>query len=225
MGESRETTGPGSPSRHGIGVAIIPGMKRIVGAFLAALVGIHCSAPTDAPESASAESEITSPAAPNENKARPAAPADPAAPVAPPSEPVVPELAGLVRSGVAPHVTSTITDASGALYATGTFIGNVRIGSFLIKSRGDKDVFLLKLDAERQLQWVRAVGSASLESAPRIDLEETKVTVVGMTKGNGDMDCGSGPLQQWSSETFFLCIFGGEDGKVLSGGVFPTGAP
>ena len=86
-----------------------------------------------------------------------------------------------------------------------------------------EDVFLMKLDMRGNLEWVRAVGSVWAESAPRVTVEGGSVTLVGMTKG--EMDCGSGPLQRWSSDTFFLCIFGGVDGAAVSGGVFPTGTP
>ena len=56
-----------------------------------------------------------------------------------------------------------------------------------------------------------------------LDDGSTNVHVVGITKGS--MDCGAGPLPTWSSDTFFLCVFGGPDGATLAGGVFPTGSP
>jgi hypothetical protein len=115
-----------------------------------------------------------------------------------------------------------VSDASGATYATGTFTDSVAIGDTLIRSRGDKDVFLVKLSPTGALAWVRAVGSVALESAPHVSLEdEGRVIILGMTKG--EMDCGTGPLNTWDSPTFFLCIFGGPDGRTLAAGVFPTG--
>jgi hypothetical protein len=102
-------------------------------------------------------------------------------------------------------------------------VNDVVIGETLLRSKGDKDVFLMKIDSTGTFVWVRAVGSAYAEREPRVTLEGAEVNVIGMT--DGAMDCGSGPLATWSSATFFFCIFGAADGASLSGGVFPTGTP
>ena len=67
------------------------------------------------------------------------------------------------------------------------------------------------------------MGSAKSESGPRVSLDDGRVSVVGLTAG--EMDCGGGPLPTWSSQTFFLCLFGQTDGDSVGGGSFPTGAP
>jgi hypothetical protein len=204
-------------------------MRNVVGVLVAAAVGIHCSAPTEstfdtsAPEiGASQEPERPSPRQPT--PATPAAKGEPqpASGSAPQNHPV--DLTPFLHHSATTHVTSTTTDESGALYVTGTFVGDTLIGDLVVASRGDKDVFLLKISAQQKLEWVRAVGSASVESSPRVSIEQgARVNVIGMT--NGAMDCGDGPLPWWSSSTFFVCVFGGKDGASISGGVFPTGAP
>ena len=203
---------------------------RTVAVFLvAAAVGIHCSAPSDSPSTSSPE--LTGTVAPTP----PPAPAR--ANESPPEAPFVPEtkapdhleetkidFSTFIREGDRARVTSAVVDpTSGATYAAGTFLDNVVIGGTLIKSKGDKDVFLLKVAAGGAFQWVRAVGSAYTESEPRVTIEGSEVNVIGMT--DGAMDCGAGPLATWSSATFFLCVFGATDGTSLSGGVFPTGTP
>ena len=203
-------------------------MRNVVGILLAAAVGIHCSAPTQSPEPSSSEPElVASPrAAQTEAPQLPATSAeDPSAAKIDRSAPSAADFAPLIPEGARAHVTSTVTDASGAAYATGTFEGRVIIGGIAVQSKGDKDVFLLKVDARRQLQWVRSVGSGLTESGPRVAVEDgtDRVEIVGTT--NGRMDCGSGPLGTWSSDTFFFCVFGGAAGEAVSGGVFPTGAP
>lgn len=193
-----------------------------VGVLVAASFGIHCSAPTDQSTDTSVP-EVAAPAPPS--RERPAqAPAESA--VAPSrSELEVPALAALVHAGIAPQVTSTVRDDAGSVYVTGTFFGEVIIGNTTLTSKGDTDVFLLKLDSTGGFGWVRAVGSATVERAPRVTLSiaSDRITLVGLT--DGDMDCGAGPMAPWSSGTFFLCIFGGTDGTSVSSGVFPTGSP
>jgi hypothetical protein len=202
-------------------------MRNVVGALVAAAVGIHCSAPADSTLDTSSP-EIVASQEPEPAGARKATPGPATVPedLRPPSGKAVrqPDLAAFLHHNATTHATSTITDESGAIYVTGTFVGNTLIGDTVVHSRGDKDVFLLKITPQGLFDWVRAVGSASIESAPRVSLEAgARVNVIGMT--NGEMDCGDGPLPWWSSGTFFVCVFGGRDGASLSGGVFPTGAP
>lgn len=203
-------------------------MRNVVGILLAAAVGIHCSAPTQSPDPTSSETEIVaSPGAAQTEAPQQAAPGadDQAATRIDHAAPTAADFAPLIPEGAHVHVTSTVTDTSGASYATGTFEGRVIIGGIAIQSKGDKDVFLIKIDQEGHFEWVRSVGSGLTESGPRVTLEDgmNRVQIVGTT--NGRMDCGSGPLGTWSSDTFFFCVFGGTKGEPVSGGVFPTGAP
>lgn len=196
-------------------------MRNPAGILVVALVGLHCSTPADPVETSepALEDSAEPPAAPSRPAPVPG-PEPPAGRAA--SEESVFDLSGLVHDGSSPHVTSKVTDATSATYVTGTFVGRVQIGDAVIRSRGDQDVFLVKISATRTVVWVRAVGSAALESSPRVSLEdEHRVTVIGMTKG--EMDCGEGTFNTWNSSTFFVCIFGGADGATLTGGVFPTG--
>lgn len=193
-----------------------------VGALVAAAFGLHCGVPTDDPTDTSVP-EVVAPAKPSRERPAPA-PAESA--VAPSrSQLAVPALAALVHAGIAPRVTSTVTDDAGSVYVTGTFFGEVIIRNTTLKSKGETDVFLLKLDSTGGFLWVRGVGSAKVERAPRVMLSvaSSRVTIVGLT--DGDMDCGAGPMAPWSSGTFFVCIFGGTDGTSVSSGVFPTDSP
>lgn len=195
-----------------------------VGALVAAVLALHCSAPTADPTDTSA-TEIVAPAPPRTGVSPGPTRVSEDDHETSPFETSVPGLAAMVHAGIAPRVTSAVTDEAGAHYVTGTFMGTIVIGSATLTSKGDKDVFLLKLDPTGAFLWVRSAGSASVERSPQVtlSLERDRVTVVGIT--DGEMDCGGGPMAPWSSETFFLCIFAGADGAVKGSAVFPTGAP
>lgn len=198
-------------------------MRTLVGLVLASAVGIHCGAAGELPGDSSPElaSEGASPASGAATDTTPAADA----PNMPNqrARPFV-DFSSLIAGASTTHVTSTIVDpASGATYAAGTFVDHVVIGGTRLQSKGDKDVFLFKVDADGSIEWVRGVGSAYAEKDPRVTLDGVQVNVIGMTDGR--MDCGAGPLGTWSSATFFFCVFGASDGTSLSGGVFPTGTP
>lgn len=192
-----------------------------VGVLIAAAFAVHCSAPSDHP--AGTSPELVAPAPPHNGDAPRPAPVAETADEASPFDDSVPGFAALVHAGIAPRVTSTVMDETRSQYVTGTFMGTVILGNATITSKGDKDVFLLKLDPTGGFRWVRAVGSASAERSPKVtlSLESNHVTVVGIT--DGEMDCGAGPMAPWSTETFFLCIFSGTDGALKGSGVFPTG--
>jgi hypothetical protein len=203
-------------------------MRNVVGILLAAAVGIHCGAPAESAEPAASSPElVAAPGAPQtEAPAEPQAGAlDQKAQKAERPGAVAPDFSPLVLESATTHITSTVTDLEGASYATGTFEGRIVIGRTAFQSRGDKDVFLIKVDRSGQLEWARAVGSGMAETGPRVSLEDgtSRIHLLGTTKGR--MDCGDGPLSSWSSDTFFFCVFGGVDGAPIAGGVFPTGAP
>jgi hypothetical protein len=203
-------------------------MRTVVGFLVAAAVGIHCSAPAESPGTSAPELVGTEAPAPSPTRPREPKPSDEPSKGAPTGpdhlEQTKVDLSAIIHDGETTHVTSTVVDpASGATYATGTFVHEVDIGGTPVKSKGDKDVFLFKVDATGTVEWVRAVGSVFAETEPRVTLAGAEVNVIGMT--DGAMDCGSGPLATWSSDTFFFCVFGSTDGTSLSGGVFPTGTP
>jgi hypothetical protein len=201
-----------------------------IGALALAVAGVHCSAPAgeEAPVTtdpvdfvpgAGARDDAEEPPAkeePARDDARGRAWFEGNAPRL-----LAPELAPLVRDGADTVVTSTVRDADGSLYATGTFIGNIAIGPRILYSRGSKDIFLVKVDRRSRFVWARALGSAGAERAPRVSISEGRVSVIAMTKG--DVDCGKGPMPVWSTETFFMCSFRLADGAPIVGGAFPTG--
>ena len=199
-------------------------MRTAVGLLLAAVAGLHCSAPAELPGTPSPELTSESPSSPPGTASE--RPNDETHAARVPNQLARPTsgIASSIAEASTTHVTSAIVDpTSGATYAAGTFVDDVVIGGTLLKNKGDKDVFVLKVDALGTLEWVRGVGSAYAETEPRVTLSGAEVNVIGMTAGR--MDCGTGPLGSWSSATFFLCVFGASDGTSLSGGVFPTGTP
>jgi hypothetical protein len=195
---------------------------RYVLAVLLASVGLHCGVSTEPVETSPPPG--AAPEAPPPSSAPPAATTlwSEETPPAAPGPPAA-ALASLVRASDALKVNSVVRAASGDTFVTGTFVGTVQIGASTLTSKGAEDVFLVRLDASSRLVWVRAVGGPGVERAPRASLADASVSLFGMT--TGEMDCGHGPLQRWSSETFFLCDFDVEDGASGWGGVFPTGVP
>jgi len=115
---------------------------------------------------------------------------------------------------------SSATGPDGSRYVARIFSGRFRIGTTMLQSRGGADVLLARIRPEGTVAWARAVGSKGDESNPRVSFSDDSVKLVAMT--DGAVDCGQGPLNTWSSETFFLCTFE-PDGTPINSASFPTG--
>ncbi len=56
---------------------------------------------------------------------------------------------------------SIIADSNSNIYVTGRFGGNISFGNYNFTSDGSRDVFLMKMDLNGNIIWVRAFGSQS----------------------------------------------------------------
>jgi hypothetical protein len=196
----------------------LPRAARVASAacVAAAACGLHCAPSAEAARDGTDGTATPPGPAQEEEEPTPAGPRR----TAPKPEPFAPQR--LTRSGGV--VTSSYEHTDGTVYSTGIFAGSLDLAGVRLVSKGGDDVFVAKWNEDGTLAWALAAGSPQKESAPNIGtVAEGRVSVVGMTEGQ--MDCGSGPLPIWTSETFFFCAFGTDDGVWLAGGTFPTGAP
>lgn len=197
-------------------------MRTAVTVILALTTGIHCSAPGDrlsrgGEEAAAEDGPAEGPDGPRVAHA-----------AILPEGSLTASVGGLTpafarRQDLLSKVTSSVIDDDGTFYGAGTFSGVLAYATGTVKSRGGTDIFVVKVMPDGTVAWLRSVGSYYDETSPRVTLGEDRVKLLGLTDGNAD--CGSGPLHGWSSETFFLCTYGFNDGNLLEAGAFPTGVP
>jgi len=89
------------------------------------------------------------------------------------------------------------TDASGNVYATGSFEGSVdfdpNAGVTPLASSGSSDIFALKLTSAGSLAWAKKIGGTQFERAYGIKVDSSgNVVVSGYTDGTADLDPGAG---------------------------------
>lgn len=94
-------------------------------------------------------------------------------------------------------------DATGNVYATGTFSGTSDFDpgttTVNLTSAGDMDAFIQKLDASGNFLWARSVGGTLEDNANTIVTDsQGNVYVAGSFKGSGDFDPGSGTCSFFS---------------------------
>lgn len=120
------------------------------------------------------------------------------------------------------HVTSSVSASDGSRFIAGLFSGTMTVGDVVLHSRGGDDVFFARLLSDGTIDWIKSVGSRKSERGAHIKFDDDRVTLIAMMEAA--VDCGSGPLYPWSSESFFVCVFD-VTGEPLIGSAFPTGRP
>ena len=66
---------------------------------------------------------------------------------------------------------SVALDQSGNSYVTGTFNGTAKFGGFTLRSRGDRDVFVVKCDPQGQVLWALQAGGFYTDVGNRIAVD------------------------------------------------------
>lgn len=88
-------------------------------------------------------------------------------------------------------------DASGGIYSTGYFSDTVDfdpgVGTCELISKGDYDIFISKLDASGNFEWVKQMGGPYYEICWAIDFNAYGyIYTTGVFRGTGDYDPGAG---------------------------------
>jgi hypothetical protein len=123
-------------------------------------------------------------------------------------------------------VTSVIFARDGTIWSAGWFRDSVQFGAFTLQSRGEEDAFVAHTAADGTVLWAVSAGSPESERNARVIVQDDGsggVTLTGLTAGK--LDCGSGPLPQWSEATYFLCRYRQTDGMPIDGATFPGPGP
>ena len=90
------------------------------------------------------------------------------------------------------------TDANGNSYITGTFVGTAQFSitgnNTTLTSNGTTDIFILKLNADGDFQWVKQVGGVSTDAGSDIKIDQSNnILVTGQFFGNNvDFNPGAG---------------------------------
>ncbi|WP_276135070.1 T9SS type A sorting domain-containing protein [Polluticoccus soli] len=95
------------------------------------------------------------------------------------------------------EVAAITTDAKGNILAVGNFQGTADMdpgpGVTNLVSAGDRDAFIIKLDANGNLLWARQLGSTGRDRALKVKTDTAgNVVVIGSFIGSVDLDPGPG---------------------------------
>ncbi|MBF9220108.1 hypothetical protein [Hymenobacter ruricola] len=82
-------------------------------------------------------------------------------------------------------VTATAVDAAGNVYLAGKFRNTVVLGSTMLTSLGDNDVFVAKFSpVSNQFVWAQQAGGTGYDAATALAVNKTSVYVTGSFSGS-----------------------------------------
>jgi len=72
-------------------------------------------------------------------------------------------------------------DLTDNIYITGIFSNSLTVDSVTLSSKGDDDIFILKLTPSQNMVWLHQIGSIGKDGAGDISIKENKIYVTGAT--------------------------------------------
>jgi uncharacterized protein (AIM24 family) len=101
------------------------------------------------------------------------------------------------------HGESVAVDGAGNVLVTGSFSGAVDFGGGTLQGLGNKDIFLLKLDANGAHLWSKSFGDSGLQDGKSIAVDGSgNVLVTGLFTGT--IDFGGVPLKSAGGSDLFV---------------------
>ncbi len=86
-----------------------------------------------------------------------------------------------------------VRTSDGGIIWAGTFEGDVDVGGFPLKSKGQSDVFLAKVDSAGKVSWAKSLGGVGYEGSAAMALfSQGQILLSGFYEGAPDF--GNGPL-------------------------------
>jgi hypothetical protein len=121
------------------------------------------------------------------------------------------------------YVQTVQVNKDQSVVVTGDFLGTVDFGNGGIKSYGDRDAFVLKLDPKGDLEWVKRFGDPALQGAQAAVFDDAgDILVTGRFSGN--VDFGLGVIKSESGlDSVFLLKLDAAGNTLWSRGFGKTG--
>jgi hypothetical protein len=114
---------------------------------------------------------------------------------------------------------SMVEAEDGSIYIAGRFTESMRMGSFMLSSRGDQDIFIAKLDTNQDVLWAHSLGGPGLDRDAALAVDKNHLYVMGRSAGSFiDVDPGPGStiFDQTGAQYFdgFFARYSASDGQL-----------
>jgi gliding motility-associated-like protein len=116
-----------------------------------------------------------------------------------------------INSPLFDYVYDIAVDNAGNVFTTGSFQNTIDFdpgaGTHLVTSKGSRDAYILKLDANGNFQWVVQIGSTGLDDAINLEVDNLgNVYSSGYFSGTADFDPGAGVINLTSDGSYYSFI-------------------
>lgn len=127
------------------------------------------------------------------------------------------------------HVADVETDVDGSIYIIGEFSGAVQMDRLALASAGGLDVFMARLDASGNVQWLRRAGGLGIDRGLKLSVGGgATIAAVGEFMGEADL-FGTTLTSQGSTTDMFVALINKTDGSLQwirqGGGPLGTDSP
>ncbi len=102
---------------------------------------------------------------------------------------------------------AVVADATGGVFVAGSFSGSLDLGTETLRSAGDTDIFVVKLDAAGAVVWGKRFGDASFQTATSLALGPSGHLQVGGSF-SGTLELGPSRLSARDNDAFFAELDG-----------------
>jgi alpha-tubulin suppressor-like RCC1 family protein len=107
------------------------------------------------------------------------------------------------------EIQAMTSDDKGNIYAAGHFTGTITFGSNTLTSKGEYDIFFVRVDPKGNVVWARSIGSTALDNEVSLTTDSKGLYMTAQFAGDIDVDPGAGTTvftnegQWWVNDGFF----------------------
>ena len=99
-------------------------------------------------------------------------------------------------------ISSIEVAPNGSIFIAGLFNNSIQLGSNLLTSLGQNDIFLACLDANGNISWAKSVGGSGNEDRPKLSIDSRSFVYLGGVYSSSSITIGSSTVTGPSSGTF-----------------------
>lgn len=119
-------------------------------------------------------------------------------------------LAGAAKA----NASAITTDSIDNVYVTGEYTGDLSAGTFNLSAMGNNDAFILKINSNSQIEWVKNIGGTGSDYGQGIATDKVgSVYAMGYFQGTVDFDPNAGTYNLKGSGLYVLKLDG--NGQML----------
>jgi hypothetical protein len=105
--------------------------------------------------------------------------------------------------------SAIVTDKQGNVFVAGSYISSITFGTTVLNSNGESDIFLVKLDANGDVQWAKSGGGTGSDGAYGLAVDNAGNVVMTGSFAAGNLSFGTQTVSGTADGNFYVAKFEG----------------